>query len=119
MLNSGVTATDAGALIAEVRGKTSKMTPTAASASCMAPRGTQVQQSLSVDIFFIKGLAFLISKLYPLQIHLVLYLKDRTTECVSKGLRSFLRTAASRSFNCKEIKTDVTSPRVNRKLCLM
>ena len=113
VLNCGVTATDvrnhtaaAGVIIAEVRGKTSKMTPTAASASYMAPRVTQVQQSLSVDIFFIKGLAFLIGKLCPLQLGLVLYLKERTTECVSKGLRSFLRTVASRSFECKEIRTD-------------
>ena len=35
-----------------------------------------------------------------------MYLKDRTTACVSKGIRSFLSTAASRSFECKEIRTD-------------
>ena len=70
VLNCVVTATDVrnhtaatGVIIAEVRRKTSKMTPTAASASYMAPRVTQVQQSLPVDSFFIKGLAFLIGKL--------------------------------------------------------
>ncbi len=74
--------------------------------SYVAPRVTQVQQSLAVDICFIKGLAFLIGKLSPLELGLVLYLKDRTTACVSKGIRSFLSTATSRSFECKEIRTD-------------
>ena len=113
VLNCRVTATDvrnhtaaAGAIIAEVRGKTRKMTPPASSVSYVAPRVTQVQQSLAVDICFIKGLAFLIGKLSPLGLGLVLYLKDRTTACVSKGIRSFLSTAASRSFECKEIRTD-------------
>ena len=113
VLNCSVTATDvrnheaaAGAIIAELRGKTRKLTPTAATASYVAPRVTQVQQSLGVDIFFIKKLPFLIGVLSPLGLGLCLYLKDRTTECVSKGLRSFLRTVTSRSFECSEIKTD-------------
>ena len=89
-----------------MQGKIRKMTPTAASGSYVAPRVAQVQQSLAVDIFFIKELAFLIRKLSPLGLGLVLYLKDRTTDSVSKGIRSFLNTAMSRSFECKEIRTD-------------
>jgi hypothetical protein len=113
VLNCSVTATDvrnhtaaAGGIIAELRGKTRKMTSTAASGSYVAPRVTQVQQSLAVDICYIKGLAFLIGKLSPLGLGLALYLKDRTTDSVGKGIRSFLSTAASRSFECKEIRTD-------------
>lgn len=82
------------------------MTPTAASGSYVAPRITQVQQSLAVDIFFIKGLAFPIGKLSPLGLGLVLYLKDRTTDSVGEGTRSFLSTATSRSLECKEVGTD-------------
>jgi hypothetical protein len=59
----------------------------------------------------------LIGKLSPLEIGLVLDLKDRTTDSVDKGIRSFtekklvrlgLKTATdlSRSFECKEIRTD-------------
>ena len=84
VLNCRVTATDvrnhtatAGAIIAEVRGKTRKMT---ASSSYVAPRVTQVQQSLAVDICFIKRLAYLIKKISPFGLGLVLYLK---------GIRSF------------------------------
>ena len=113
VLNCSVTATDvrnhtaaAGGIIAEIRGKTRKMTSTAASGSYVAPRVTQVQQSLAVDICYIKGLAFLIGKLSPLGLGLALYLKDRTTDSVGKGIRSFLSTATSRSFECKEIRTD-------------
>ena len=40
----------------------------------------------SGDIFFIKELAILIGKLSPLGIGLVLYLKDRTTDSVDKGI---------------------------------
>jgi hypothetical protein len=65
VLNFRVTATDVrnhtaatGAIIAEVRGKTRKMTPTAASGSYVAPRVTQVQQSLAVDIFLLRSSHF-------------------------------------------------------------
>jgi len=49
-----------GAIIAKLREKARKMTPPVSSASYVAPRVTQVQQSLAVDICFIQGLVFLI-----------------------------------------------------------
>ena len=50
------------------KGKTHKLTSLPASA-VVAPRVTQVQQILAVDIFFVKSLPFLLGELIPLGLH--------------------------------------------------
>ena len=48
-------------------------------------RETQVQQSLSIDVMFVKQLVFIIGVLSPLGLGLVQHLKDLSAPCVGVG----------------------------------
>ncbi len=76
------------------------------SPNVLAPRVTQVEQIMTVDIFFVKKLPFLLGVFIPLGLSICVHLKNRGTECVASGLASFLTTASSRGFDCVIIKTD-------------
>jgi predicted lactoylglutathione lyase len=94
-----------GLSISSLKGKTHKQASTPA-ASVIAPRVTQVQQILAVDIFFVKKLPFLLGVLTPLGLAVCIHIKNRTTSCIAAGIRSFLNTAASRNFDCVQLRTD-------------
>lgn len=94
-----------GNSIPGLKGKTRKMASAPAGA-VIAPRVTQVQQILVVDIFFIKKIPFLLGVLIPLGLSLCVHLKRRAVSCVADGLRAFLSTAKSRSFDSVELRTD-------------
>ena len=66
----------------------------------IAPRVTQVQQILAVDIFFIKQL------LIPLGLALCVPLKNRSAPIVAKAINSFIYNAKMRDFDCMQIRTD-------------
>ena len=117
MLDAGVTHCDVtkqdvrnadaifGSSIAALKGKTHKLASTPASA-VIAPRVTQVQQILAVDIFFIKQLPFLLGELIPLGLALCVPLKNRSAPIVAKAINSFIYNAKMRDFDCVQIRTD-------------
>ena len=72
----------------------------------LAPRVTQVQQVLSIDIIFVKKIAFLLGVLTPLGLGIVEFLRDRSTDSVETAVRTMLAKAASRSFDVLEIRCD-------------
>ena len=94
-----------GSSIAALKGKTHKLASIPASA-IIAPRVTQVQQILAVDIFFIKNLPFLLGQLIPLGLAQCIPLKNRSAPLVAKAIRSFINTAKSRDFDCVQLRTD-------------
>ena len=94
-----------GSSIATLKGKTHKLTSIPASA-VIAPRVTQVQQILAVDIFFIKTLPFLLGQLMPLGLAQCTPLKNRSALHVVNAIRSFVNTAKSRDFDCVQLRTD-------------
>jgi hypothetical protein len=72
----------------------------------LAPRVTQVQQTLDVDLMFIKQLVFLMEVLNPLKLTFVRYVKDRTAATLVEAIRSFIATAKSRNFDIQVIQVD-------------
>ena len=94
-----------GSSVASLKGKTNKLSSSAAAVT-IAPRVTQVQQILAVDIFFIKRLPFLLGVMSPLGLSQCTALKDRGVACVATALRVFFSTAASRGFDCVQLRTD-------------
>jgi hypothetical protein len=94
-----------GTSIPGLKGKTRKMA-SAQAGTVIAPRVTQVQQILNVDIFFIKKIPFLLGVLFPLGLSLCLHLKRRAVSCVASELRAFLSTIKSRNFDSVELRTD-------------
>jgi Reverse transcriptase (RNA-dependent DNA polymerase) len=94
-----------GPCIPSLRGKTHKRASTPASA-VITPRVTQVQQILTVDLFFIKKLPFLLGELVPLGLALCTPTKNRTAAVIAAGIRSFINTARSRDFDCVQLRTD-------------
>ena len=113
VLNSSVIATDVrnaisihGTSLAALKGKTRRMTSTAARQQAVGPRVTQVQQTLDLDLFFVKQIPFLIGVLSPLGLNLCQHIKNRSFECVDYSVRTFLSIAASRDFAVKEVRID-------------
>ena len=94
-----------GPSIPSLKGKTAKQA-SAVSPNILAPRVTQVEQVVVVDVFFVKKLQFLIGVLSPLELSFCVQLKNRGVECMSSALTSFLSTASSRGFDCVLIKSD-------------
>jgi hypothetical protein len=92
-MNCPVTAQDlyrADAIIGKassLKGKKKKMSSVIANVTLM-PRVTQVEQSMKVDLFFVKGLIFLLAILQPLGLKMICYLKYKATTTVKKAHRS-------------------------------
>jgi hypothetical protein len=74
---------------------------------------------MTVDIFFVKKLPFLLGVFISLGLSMCVHLKNRGTECVASDLASFLTTVSNRG--CVIIKTDgegavgVMAPTLNSK----
>ena len=112
VMNCPISATDVrnkdaakGVSIAGLLGKTTKkksMSP----GYVLAPRVTQVQQILSVDIIFVKKIAFFLGVFTPLGLGLVYFLRNRSESQVGTALRLMLAKAASRSFDVIELRCD-------------
>ncbi len=65
----------------------------------LAPRVTQVQQILSIDIIFVKKIADLLGVLTPLGLGLIEFIRDRSTDSVETTVKTMFAKAASRSFD--------------------
>ena len=112
VMNCPISTTDArnkdagkGVFIAGLLGKTTKkksMLP----GYVLAPRVTQVQQILSVDIIFVKKVAFLLCVFTPRGLGLVYFLRNRSESQVGTALRLLLAKAASKSFDVIELRCD-------------
>ena len=94
-----------GHSIASIKGKTNKKSSVAANV-VIAPRVTQKQQVLAVDIFFVKKLPFLLGVMSPLGLSQCVHLKDRGVQCISRAVRMFCDTASGRGFDCVKVRTD-------------
>ena len=117
IINSGVqncpvTASDVrnkdvakGVSTAGLLGKTKK-TKSISPGYALVPRVNQVQQILSIDIVFVKRVAFLLGVLTPLGLGLVEFLRDRSVDSVETAAKIMLAKAASRSFDVLEIRCD-------------
>ena len=108
----GITATDVrlrdavlGGPIETFKGK-STLPPQLPSHPPLAPRVTQVQQVLIVDIMFLLGMPFLLGLLDPLGMLLVKRLRDRSAANVVYVLTEFIATAKSRNFNVQVVSCD-------------
>ena len=112
VMNCPVSATDVrnndaakGVSVAGLLGKTAKK-GSISPGYVLAPRVTQVQQILNVDVIFIKKIAFLLGVFTPLGLGLVHFLRDRSESQVATALRLMLAKAASRSFDVIELRCD-------------
>ena len=111
-MNCPISATDVrnkdaakGVSIAGLLGKTTKkksMSP----GYVLAPRVTQVQQTLNVDIIFVNKVAFLFGVFTPLGLGLVYFLRNRSEAQVGTALRRMLTKATSRSFDVIKLQCD-------------
>jgi hypothetical protein len=91
--------------IASLKGKTKKQKSAQASTE-LVPRVTQREQSLQIDIFFIKRIAFLIGVLVPLGLAMCVHIKDRTFATVRDGINRFKALARGRGFDIVECRSD-------------
>ena len=112
IMNCNTTATDLriahaieGIQKQSLRGKTKKKKSTIA-AGLVGPRVVQVEQSLHVDIMFLRELILLIGVFMPLGLVMVCLLPNRAVIAVGTGLLSFLTAARSRWFDTITIRTD-------------
>ena len=76
------------------------------SPNLQAPRVTQVEQIMAVDIFFVKKIPFLLGIMILLELSMCMNVRNRGTECVASALATFLATAASSGLDCVTIKSD-------------
>ena len=72
----------------------------------LAPRVTQAQQILNVDVIFRKKIVFLHGVFTPLGLGLVHFLRDRSESRVETSLRLMLAKAANRSFDVIDLRCD-------------
>ena len=100
--NIGITAADVrlrdvvvGRPIETFKGK-STCPPQLPSSPSLAPRVTQKQQVLIIDIMYILGIPFLLGLLDPLGLLMVKHLKDRTSSVIKDALITFKTKANSR-----------------------
>ena len=111
ILNCSVTAQDllrADAMLGKVsssKGKTKKMASVIANVTLL-PRVIQQLQSMFVDLFFVKGIIFLVALLEPLGLIFICHLKDKSTATIKKGLDGFIDKAKSRSFDVQVLLSD-------------
>ncbi len=112
MLNCPVSASDVrnkdatkGVSVAGLVGKTKKH-KSISPGYVLALRVTQVQQILSIDIMFVKKIAFLLGVLIPLGLGLIEFLRYRSTDSVKTVIKTMLAKAESRSFDVLEIRCD-------------
>ena len=66
----------------------------------------QKEQILLLDIFYVKGLAFLSGLLLPLDLIVACHLVNKTATCVANGIHLFLTIAMKRGFVTTKIKID-------------
>lgn len=72
----------------------------------LVPRSVRQEQTLSVDIMFIKQIPFLVGLFSPLDLLMVKHLSSRATANVASGLHDFMAAAESRSFTVPLLKSD-------------
>ena len=72
----------------------------------LAPRVTQVQQILIVEIIFIKKVAILLGMFTPLGLGLIYFLRNCSEAQVRSALRLMLAKDASKSFDIIELRCD-------------
>lgn len=94
-----------GTSVAALKGKTKKRSSSIAT-PILAPRVTQVQQTMQVDVMFVKEIPFLIAVFSPLGLTVCSHLKDRGIHSVGRALKSFIGHAHSRNFDIQEIRVD-------------
>ena len=96
-----------GKSVAAMKGMSKRKKPAAAVSIVTGTRGvTQVQQRMDTDLFWIKGLKFLVAVLTPLALSVCQHVKDRSVESVASALKGILKFVAGRGFKVVEIRTD-------------
>ncbi len=88
-----------------ILGKTKKM-KSVSPVFVLAPRVTQVQQVLIIDIVLVKKIAFLLGVLTPLGLSFVEFLWDWSADSTKTVVRIVLAKAASRFFDFLELRCD-------------
>ena len=94
-----------GPSIASLKGKTKKQAPTIAGVT-LVPRITQIQQTLHVDIFFVKKLPFLLGIVKPLGLVLTAFIGDRSLPTIATTLNKFITRVKSRDFDIQALHSD-------------
>ena len=94
-----------GPSIPALKGKTQKKASVAAG-QIVAPRVSQVEQVLGIDIMFVEKIPFLLGVFSPLGLAMCCHLKNRSVAIVAKALQSFISLAKSRNFQTVETRVD-------------
>ena len=94
-----------GPAISALKGKTTQRKAKAVPIN-LAEAKIQIEQVLEVDIFFVKGIIFLLGVFSPLDLAMVHALKRRTASCIADGLQHFTSLARQRGFNTVLIRSD-------------
>ena len=75
-------------------------------ANDLSPRVVQKEQTLSLDVIWIKGVQFLSGLLDPLNLILAQHIKSRDAVTIKAGIDYFTAAAKSRDFDVKTITVD-------------
>ena len=111
--NAGVSPADvrrataiAGPPVAKVRGGTTQTATPAQRIEAEMPRTTPVPVYIEIDIFFWRGLSFLIGVLLPINYVMAIYLKHRTVAEIGTGISSFITAAKARKLDTTLVQCD-------------
>ena len=94
-----------GPSIASLKGKTKKRVSAIAGVT-LVPRVTQVQQTLHVDLFFVKQLSFILAIMMPTRFVFTSFISDRSLPTVTAALNGFIKKAKSRNFDIQAVLSD-------------
>jgi hypothetical protein len=94
-----------GPSISGLKANTTKHKSTSAGYD-LAPRKTQVQQLIELDVIWLKGIPFLLALVLPLGLAMVEHLRDRSAALIGKCVNRMLSSLKARDFDVTELRTD-------------
>ena len=96
----------AGPPLAKVRGGTHQRSTPSQRIEAEMPRKVNESLTMEIDIFFWRGLAFLIAVLLPINYIMGTYLKHRTVAEIGSAITAFIAAAAARMFTVTLVRCD-------------
>ena len=94
-----------GPSVARCNGHTNKQTPMEAK-TVLAPRVTQKEQLMVLDIMYVQKIPFVMGVLVPLGLAMCAHIRDRTAEIVGPVVKKFKASAIARGFDVTNLRAD-------------